>query len=258
MINNDILWEILKFSDVETILKLYKINYSFYTFCKRYSSQFIRIIFYRSGYVNLLKYSDDLLISVIRSIGIYNLQTSLKTDYETVKKTPSFVRNLLYRNITEFNCSNCRLYNLPQMPNLRVLNCSYNKLTYIYNYPKLEVLICDNNLIYLLILRNNKLRKLSCSSNFLKKLPNLEKCEYLDCSINNIKRLPNLPKIKYLNCSTNDLQRITDKNISNETEHINISNNIYLREVSDNIIEKYKSGLVTLKYNNIKTNIFKK
>lgn len=258
MINNDILWEILKFSDIETIMKIYKINYSFYDYCKRYNAQFIRIIFYQAGYVNLLKYSDDSLKSVIKSIGIDNLSSSLKTDYETVKKTSLLVRTLLYRNIIEFNCSNCRLYNLPHMPNLRVLNCSYNKLTYIHNYPKLEVLICDNNLIYLIILRNNNLRKLSCSSNFLKKLPQLDKCEYLDCSVNNIKRLPHLPKIKYLNCSTNDLQCITEKNISNEIEHINLSNNVYLREIPEDIINKYKSGLITLKYNNIKTNIFKK
>ena len=213
MINNDVLWEILKKSDVETILKLYKINNSFYNYCRTYYSQFIRIIFYQSGYVNLMNYSTETLVFIIKKLGIYNLQSALKTDYKTVKKFCVTIKTLLYKNMIEFNCSNCRLYNLPHMPNLRVLNCSLNNLTYIYTYPKLEVLICDNNSIYFIVLKNNNiLRKLSCSSNVLKKLPRLDNCEYLDCSINNIRRLPPLPKIKYLNCNANNLQRIIDKN----------------------------------------------
>jgi hypothetical protein len=204
MFSNHIFWEIIKHSDIYTILKLYKINRSFYNFCNQYRYQFIKILFYQSGYINLMNFSYFNLFFIIKKLGVYNLEKALITDYDTLGKYDFTTRKFFYNNIISYNCSGCNLYSLPIMPNLRILNCSLNKLTYIHNYPKLEVLICNYNLIYFIALKNNnRLKKLSCNSNFLKRLPELNHCEYLDCSENYISKLPKLPKIKYLNCFYN-------------------------------------------------------
>ncbi len=205
---NEILWDILEKCNVETILNIRLINKNFNNYCKRYKKQLIRIIFRQAGYTNLGDSSYEELLDVIKKLGIYNLESVLITDYETMQGYDFKLRQFMYNNITNYNCSHSNLYYLPQMPNVRVLNCSYNKITYVPNYPKLEILLCNNNVVHFLMLKAEKIKKLDCSDNFIKRLPKLQSCEYLNCSNNFIQTLPLLPKIKYLYCSFNAISVI--------------------------------------------------
>lgn len=222
--SDEVLWEICKHSDTSTILKLYTINRSFNSYCKLYEKQFIELLFYGAGYVNLMNYPKERLINIIRILGgVYKLSSGLITDSKTMRNYGSVIKTFMYNNVTHYNCSNSNMYSLPVMPNIRVLNCSYNKLSFIPYYKKLEVLICSNNLLYFISFGdNNSLRKIDCSNNFIKRLPRLKHCEYLECSNNFIKRLPQLDNVKHLNCSYNAISSI--KGVYN-AEYINCSYN---------------------------------
>jgi Leucine-rich repeat (LRR) protein len=158
---NEILWQILEKSNVKTILNLRVINKSFNNYCKKYKKQLIRIIFRQAGYVTINDFSYKELLEVIYKIGIHKLESSLITDYETMKNYETKIRHFMYKNITNYNCSHSNLYHLPLMPNLRVLNCSFNRITYIPNYPKMEILLCNNNVVYFITMRDvNKITRI--------------------------------------------------------------------------------------------------
>jgi hypothetical protein len=82
---NEILWQILEKSNVKTILNLRVINKSFNNYCKKYKKQLIRIIFRQAGYVTINDFSYKELSNVMYKIGVHKLESSLITDYETMK-----------------------------------------------------------------------------------------------------------------------------------------------------------------------------
>jgi Leucine-rich repeat (LRR) protein len=119
-----------------------------------------------------------------------------------------------YDFISEINCSNNNLTQLPILPLYLVkLDCSNNKLSSLPEIPKNLgwLYTADNNLSELPVMPLS-LRILECSNNKLYKLPELpRKVKYLYCINNNITDLPYLPdQLHYLDFNNNPIKLFID------------------------------------------------
>ena len=120
-----------------------------------------------------------------------------------------------YDFISEINCSNNNLTQLPILPLYLVkLDCSNNKLSSLPEIPKNLgwLYTADNNLSNLPVMPLS-LRILECSNNKLYKLPELpRKVKYLYCINNNITDLPDMPEnLHYILYDNNPIYDFIDE-----------------------------------------------
>ena len=115
-----------------------------------------------------------------------------------------------FTNLKELNVSFIYVKEIVKIPEsliiLSIVSCETDRIDNISN--SIEILNCNNNNIKILPqLQNSNLKKLFCSSNRLRNIPNIPKTlETLCCSLNYIKVLPKLPyQLEYLSCCENKL-----------------------------------------------------
>ena len=115
-----------------------------------------------------------------------------------------------YNDIIGIDCSDCKLKELPRLPNsLMELNCNNNLLKELPELPNsLMDLHCGNNMLKRLPELPSSLRLLACYENNLIVLPKIpNSVEHLYCGNNKLKLLPKLPNglnglSYYSNCLT--------------------------------------------------------
>ncbi len=157
-------------------------------------------------YLNLEDYLKS-LPDIVESIDISN------------KNLTSFPNLSRFTNLTELDCSNNKLTNLPTLnATLIKLNCSDNQLESLPQLPeKLNTLWCYRNKLIQLPSLNQDLLQLWCSENQLTSLPvfNL-KLKVLVCHTNKLTCIPNLsPVLTNIICFNNPIfKTISDPNFN--------------------------------------------
>ena len=146
-------------------------------------------------------------VNMITIKGEYGIETNVNSFEELL----TFID---YDFISEINCSNNNLSNLPKLPvYLVTLDCSNNNLTELVELPPfLQSLNCSNNKLSVLPELPKTLGWLYASDNNLTELPILPlPLRILYCSNNKLNILPTIPrKVKYLYCINNNLTDLPD------------------------------------------------
>ena len=107
-----------------------------------------------------------------------------------------------YTKLKVFDCNNCNLTKLPDLPkSLEQFLCYQNQLRKLPNLPNsLKYLYCDDNKLIKLPNLPNSLIKLFCHNNNLTELPDLpDTLTYLDCANNSLHLTYHDLKIKTIN-----------------------------------------------------------
>lgn len=152
----------------------------------------------------------------------------------------------LYDTIRYIDCSNCKLKELPKLPNaLEVLICNNNELTELPIMPfNLKTLYCTRNNLLQLPELPDQLTVLWCQFNKLKYLPKLPPELYtLICDCNNLEKFPEVSYgIQTLHCSYNNIKVLP---YSHDIIHINNIGSLRINNnpISDIIDKKYKGNL---------------
>lgn len=195
------------------LVKLIMINYYSRSFLIKIIQHVNMILDIKSDYINNLKCIGFCITNII-NLPI-NLQY-LNCSDSIIKKINYLPCKLVVLKLSkcDLETNNINLNNF-QLPNLEVLKINSNKLQSLKNkiphVKNLLILECADNKLHDLNLLSeyNKLSKLNCGINQIKKLDNLPpEIKILKCPHNLITNLDNLPSsIEILDCSYNKLTK---------------------------------------------------
>ena len=118
-------------------------------------------------------------------------------------------RILIYNHIVELNCSDEKLTEIPDLPNVKRLDCSYNRLSELPELPNVTKLNCSMNRLAALPELPNVL-KLHCQDNQLTALPELPTVKKLYCSYNKLTNLNQVPNVQIIYCHHNELAALPE------------------------------------------------
>lgn len=170
----------------------------------------------------------------------------------------------LPKTLVVFKCSNNKLFELPDLPNIKELDCSVNKITSLPQLSNIKKLYCSHNELTFLPNMPN-IQSLYCNDNKINILPPFfDNIEIFDCGRNDLLLLPVMPNIISLFCDYNKLTELPDfllkikKIKANNNNIVNIPELITLEhlECHNNKINKLPK-LETLKYLNCCGNYIK-